>query len=85
MDDGALTGYALLNSVTHRNNIGEYTMVVEMPDLEGMDKIDAAFAAMMKEKSQEERNLIESTFDAVSEMEGHQDWIMKAVMYKAGP
>lgn len=77
-DDGVISAYGLDEEYIHQTP-GSVSGWYAVPDAEGLDKVDAAFAAAFGERTAEERSAI---FGAVRRItKGHSDSLSRIIHY----
>lgn len=80
--DGVIHGYEVLAPALHTEEPGTLWILMTMPDMAAMDKLDAALEAKMKSLSAAERSIVENTRRQLTEEAGHRDFLMRSVVYK---
>jgi hypothetical protein len=82
MADGTLTGYGVDREYVHTETPAARYEWVMAAKADGIDKVDAAFAAAAARRSAEERRAIAAAFRDVYEQGTHRDGLTRVVEWK---
>ncbi|MGA2596640.1 MAG: hypothetical protein ABSH09_06555 [Bryobacteraceae bacterium] len=80
--DGSVYSYQVLRQAFHSDDPDGAWVVVTVPDMAALDKLDAAFGAKMKALTPAERSMMDNSGRELSDISAHRDYLMRCVAYR---
>jgi len=81
--DGTIHGYSWLASAVHNDDVERRWLVVSMPNWGAFDKVIAKFGEDDQQRSKAENDMLEALFEGIGEDTGHEDWMIRATVFKS--
>ncbi|HLJ46295.1 MAG TPA: hypothetical protein VKU01_09825 [Bryobacteraceae bacterium] len=80
--DGVVYGYQVFEQAVHTQDPGGIWIVVTVPDMATLDKLDTVFEARMKAMPPDEKSIMENSTRDWTDEAAHRDYVMRAVAFK---
>jgi hypothetical protein len=82
VDEGTIYGYQILMQTLHTEDPGSAWVVVTMPDMAAIDKMEAAFEGAMKMLTPSERSMMQGAIRDQTDEAAHRDQLMRAAAFR---
>ncbi len=82
VDDGAIYSYQALVQGVHTKDPGDVWLLVQMPDMGAIDKLDQAFEARMQAMTPAERSIFENLEATLLVESAHRDGLMRSAIFR---